>query len=262
MRSARAAGAKPVWVRSTSSICSPQVMTGLSAVIGSWKIIAMRIQRSARRRGSPRAPEILALEQDAAGDRGQLSLRQQAHDAVRRDRLARAPTRRPDTRSRAGGRRGSRPRPHNAGRHLWAARRRGRGCRARARRRWRSAPAQSRSPPPSLPIEGEGADSRDGADTSSALGGPEGTCKRRQSLRGQGEVADEAPILPPPCGGGSGRGIARAPKPVLQPCGQAGVERIAQAVAEHVHREHGEREEDAREQNVVGNTETARGPRP
>src|SRR5882757_1811309 len=44
-----------VWVFSTSSICSPQVMTGLRAVIGSWKIIDMRVQRSSRSRASSAA---------------------------------------------------------------------------------------------------------------------------------------------------------------------------------------------------------------
>ena len=48
----RAAASSWVWVFSTSSICMPQVMTGLSAVIGSWKIIDMRVQRSSRRRAS------------------------------------------------------------------------------------------------------------------------------------------------------------------------------------------------------------------
>src|SRR5262245_55426362 len=48
----RAAASSLVWVRSTSSICSPQVMTGLSAVIGSWKIIDMRVQRRSRSRSS------------------------------------------------------------------------------------------------------------------------------------------------------------------------------------------------------------------
>ena len=40
------------WVcsRSTSSIWSPQVITGFSAVIGSWKIIDMRVARSSRSR--------------------------------------------------------------------------------------------------------------------------------------------------------------------------------------------------------------------
>ena len=48
----RWAASSLVWVSSTSSICSPQVMTGLSAVIGSWKIIDMRVQRSSRSRSS------------------------------------------------------------------------------------------------------------------------------------------------------------------------------------------------------------------
>src|SRR5665213_1112069 len=51
----RALASSLVWVSSTSSICSPQVMTGLSAVIGSWKIIDMRVQRSWRRRSSEAA---------------------------------------------------------------------------------------------------------------------------------------------------------------------------------------------------------------
>ena len=41
------------WTSITSSICRPIVSTGFSAVIGSWKIIAMRLPRSvaqARRR--------------------------------------------------------------------------------------------------------------------------------------------------------------------------------------------------------------------
>src|SRR5476649_2129740 len=48
----RAVWSSLVWVLSTSSICSPQVMTGFRAVIGSWKIIDMRVQRSSRRRDS------------------------------------------------------------------------------------------------------------------------------------------------------------------------------------------------------------------
>ena len=50
MRSRLAAGSRPVCVRSTSSIWRPQLITGLSAVIGSWKIIDMAVQRSSRRR--------------------------------------------------------------------------------------------------------------------------------------------------------------------------------------------------------------------
>ena len=64
-------------------------MTGLSAVIGSWKIIAMRAQRSARSRAAPAAQQVLALEQHArrrpAGWPGQ-----QPHDRLRGHRLARA----------------------------------------------------------------------------------------------------------------------------------------------------------------------------
>src|SRR6266851_5507998 len=48
-------GSSLVWVSSTSSICWPQGMTGLSAVIGSWNIIDMRVQRSSRSRASPAA---------------------------------------------------------------------------------------------------------------------------------------------------------------------------------------------------------------
>src|SRR5688500_1743576 len=48
----RWAASRSVWVSSTSSIWSPQVMTGFSAVIGSWKIIDMRVQRSSRSRSS------------------------------------------------------------------------------------------------------------------------------------------------------------------------------------------------------------------
>src|ERR1700716_2011036 len=51
----RWAASSLVWVSSTSSICWPQVMTGLSAVIGSWKIIDMRVQRSSLSRVSPAA---------------------------------------------------------------------------------------------------------------------------------------------------------------------------------------------------------------
>jgi hypothetical protein len=38
----------PWWIRATSAIWSPTVKTGLSAVIGSWKIMAMRLPRTLR----------------------------------------------------------------------------------------------------------------------------------------------------------------------------------------------------------------------
>ncbi len=53
-------------MRSTSSICSPQVTTGLSAVIGSWKIIDMRVPRSSRSRSVAGRQDVLALQQDLA----------------------------------------------------------------------------------------------------------------------------------------------------------------------------------------------------
>jgi hypothetical protein len=53
IRSRRAAGGSRVCVASTSSICRPQHITGLSAVIGSWKIIAIRAPRRVRSRAAP-----------------------------------------------------------------------------------------------------------------------------------------------------------------------------------------------------------------
>ena len=46
----RSAALIEVWISSTSAICSPTRVTGFSAVIGSWKIIAMRVPRRSRRR--------------------------------------------------------------------------------------------------------------------------------------------------------------------------------------------------------------------
>ena len=73
---------------STSSICSPTRITGLSAVIGSWKIIAMRSPAQAAEVRGRLLQQIVAFQQDAAGRRRELSLRQQAHDGVRRHRFA------------------------------------------------------------------------------------------------------------------------------------------------------------------------------
>src|ERR1700676_2785522 len=52
MRLRRARASRSVWARSTSSIWRPTGTTGLSAVIGSWKIIAMVVARNCRRRRS------------------------------------------------------------------------------------------------------------------------------------------------------------------------------------------------------------------
>ena len=39
-----------MWISSTSAIWSPTVITGFRAVIGSWKIMAMRVPRRSRSR--------------------------------------------------------------------------------------------------------------------------------------------------------------------------------------------------------------------
>ena len=65
---------------STSSIWSPTVMTGLSAVIGSWKIIDMRVPRSSRSRLSSAASMSSPSSRIAPAGRLQ-RLGQQAHDA-------------------------------------------------------------------------------------------------------------------------------------------------------------------------------------
>ena len=75
----RSPASSSVWMRSTSSIWSPIVSTGFSAVIGSWKTMPMRSPRSARSRCGLAASDVLALQQDLPRDRAQ-QLRQQPHD--------------------------------------------------------------------------------------------------------------------------------------------------------------------------------------
>ena len=85
----RWAASSLVWVSSTSSICWPQVITGLSAVIGSWKIIDMRVQRSSRSRVSP-AASTFSPSSRISPETGFKRLGQQAHDGEGDHRLARA----------------------------------------------------------------------------------------------------------------------------------------------------------------------------
>ena len=77
------------WMSSGSMICRPMRSTGLSEVIGSWKIMAMSRPRSWRISSSERFssswPSKRMLPSDARG-----AGRQQAHDGQRGDRLARA----------------------------------------------------------------------------------------------------------------------------------------------------------------------------
>ena len=90
MRWRRARASRSVCARSTSSIWRPTGTTGLSAVIGSWKIIAMVVARSCRRRRSlavsSSSPTSLMLPRG----RRQRALLQQPHHRQRCDGFARA----------------------------------------------------------------------------------------------------------------------------------------------------------------------------
>ena len=55
-------------MRTASAIWSPTVSTGLSEVIGSWKIIAMRLPRMRAHLGFVELEEVAALEAHAAAD--------------------------------------------------------------------------------------------------------------------------------------------------------------------------------------------------
>ena len=55
---------------SGSATWAPMRCSGFSALIGSWKIMAMRSPRSFRISISPSRGEIAALEPDGAGDDG------------------------------------------------------------------------------------------------------------------------------------------------------------------------------------------------
>ena len=52
----------PVWMRTASAIWWPMVSTGLRLVIGSWKIIAMRLPRMLAHLGLVERDEIAVLE--------------------------------------------------------------------------------------------------------------------------------------------------------------------------------------------------------
>ena len=74
----------------TSTIWSPTVNAGLSEVIGSWKIIEMRLPRSSRISAVGQLEQVDALEQDLAAGDAPGRLRHEAHDRQRRDALAAA----------------------------------------------------------------------------------------------------------------------------------------------------------------------------
>ena len=73
-----------------SPIWSPIVRRGLSAVIGSWKIMPIRAPRMARISSSLRAREIVPFEHDRARPSACTPSGKQSEDRARRHRLARA----------------------------------------------------------------------------------------------------------------------------------------------------------------------------
>ena len=78
------------WMSSGSMICRPIGSTGLSEVIGSWKIIEMSRPRISRISSSESVEQVAALEQDAAVRDAPRGLGEQAHDRERGYRLAAA----------------------------------------------------------------------------------------------------------------------------------------------------------------------------
>ncbi len=73
-----------------SAIWSPAVKTGLSDVIGSWKIIEMSAPRRLRSRFASAWVDVLAVEQDRAAGDAARRVGDKAHDRQRGDRLAAA----------------------------------------------------------------------------------------------------------------------------------------------------------------------------
>src|SRR5262249_42678531 len=84
-RARAAVGVMPMCVSSPSVICRPMLRTGLSEVIGSWKIIAISPHRVVAERGEAPALKGEAPPDDAAGGR-----RHEPHDRQRADRFAAA----------------------------------------------------------------------------------------------------------------------------------------------------------------------------
>ena len=71
-------------------IWSPIRITGLSEVIGSWKIIEMRLPRISRISASSSAEQIGAFEHDGAADDPARRIGHQPHDRKRGHALAAA----------------------------------------------------------------------------------------------------------------------------------------------------------------------------
>ena len=88
-RSSAAAREAPLWRVSTSAICEPTVKAGLRLVIGSWKIIDMRLPRMRAIVAIRQRQQIGAGEAHALGG-AMAAAREQAHDRERGHRLAAA----------------------------------------------------------------------------------------------------------------------------------------------------------------------------
>src|SRR5881397_1437802 len=88
-RARAAVGAIPRCVSSPSVIWRPIVSTGLSEVMGSWKIIAISLP-DAPHRFFVQRQEVAPLEEDAAADDAAGRRRHEPHDRERADRFAAA----------------------------------------------------------------------------------------------------------------------------------------------------------------------------
>ena len=78
------------WIRTISAIWRPTVCTGLRAVSGSWKIMAISPPRTSRMRWSDAAEQVLPVPQDPGAAHHRRWGGEQAQDAHGRHRLARA----------------------------------------------------------------------------------------------------------------------------------------------------------------------------
>ena len=81
----RPRGSCPRWMRSGSAICLPIFMTGLSDVIGSWKIIAISAPQMSRRSLQAHGGELHALE--AHGALRGSTLRRGSRPMIERERI-------------------------------------------------------------------------------------------------------------------------------------------------------------------------------
>ena len=89
-RALAACGDIVVWARIASTICWPMVWTGLSEVIGSWKIIDILPPRSLRRSSADSVSRSRPSNMHRLGLDLARRARHQAHDRERRHALAAA----------------------------------------------------------------------------------------------------------------------------------------------------------------------------